>query len=89
MTLVDGRTFKSTQETLLVPVPISEISSVYDSELIFNDATSDYSLSHSINISFTDPADNKNFYYWRFKSYKKKVYCLECPKGTIYRNSEW
>lgn len=88
ITLADGRTYKSIPETLLEPVPISQINATYDSELLFNEATNDYSPGHSINISFTDPADNENYYYWRYKSYEKQVYCLKCPQETIYRDGE-
>ena len=42
---------------------------------------------HTIAVSFNDPADADNYYYWRFKSFEKLIICAYCPLRVLRNGS--
>ena len=85
ITLQDGKQYSSNSETVLKPVPIVDIKSTYNPELQFNDGTNSFEPGHAISVTFNDPIEGDNYYYWTFKSYEKLIICETCFDG-IYRN---
>ncbi|MFC3971353.1 DUF4249 domain-containing protein [Maribacter confluentis] len=85
VTLLDGTQYHSQPERILQPVPITNIKATYDPELQFNDGTNSFEPGHTISLTFNDPIENENYYYWTFKSFEKLVVCQTCFDG-IYRN---
>lgn len=83
--LPDGRHYKSLPETLKTPVQIDAIEAVYNPELEFVSETNRLLPGHSINVTFNDPSNEKNYYYWTFKSFEPKRVCLICT-DSYYRN---
>ncbi|NJB70980.1 hypothetical protein GGR42_001442 [Saonia flava] len=84
--LSDGRQFQSTPEKVTVPVDILEINATYDTELFFSEAFESFIPGHSVLISFEDPSEMENYYYWRFRSYEPITICANCDEGTYFRN---
>ncbi|MEM8926801.1 MAG: DUF4249 domain-containing protein [Bacteroidota bacterium] len=87
ITLEDGRRYKSLPEIASSPVPISEIEASYDPELEFNLDEDDFVPGHKVLITFDDPSEVDNFYFWRFRSFERLVVCERCA-GGIFRDSE-
>jgi len=85
ITLMDGRKYRSLPEKVIEPVPISDISVTYEKELKFRDDSGKFVPGHSIAVSFDDPAVDKNYYFWRFRSFEKLFICEVCT-GTIFRD---
>ena len=86
--LKDGRILKSESERVPPEVEARSIEISYKPELLFSEAFNTFVPGHEITTSFSDPEDEENYYYWRFKSYEKLIYCRECYDYTVYRNDE-
>lgn len=84
--LLDGRQFQSLSEKIVAPVAISNITAAYDPALFFSEAENDFVPGHSVAVSFNDPPNEVNFYYWRFRSYEPITNCAICYEGTYYRD---
>ncbi|WP_406685053.1 DUF4249 domain-containing protein [Seonamhaeicola sp. MEBiC1930] len=82
--LPDGRHYKSFPETIKEPVAIEEIDAEFIQELEYSTEWEQFFSGHTINVSFNDPADEKNYYYWNFKSFEPKVICLIC-RNSYFR----
>lgn len=85
--LVDGTQIQSSKELVLEPVGISEINANYKPELRFNEGSGMFEPGHSISVTFDDPANQENFYYWSFRSFENLIVCETCDNG-ILRNGE-
>lgn len=85
--LLNGKQYYSEEETLTMPVEISQIDVSYSSELFFSEEYNSFVPGHSISVSFNDPPDRENFYYWRYRSFEKLTYCWICNNG-FFRNGE-
>lgn len=85
--LPNGKEYKSSPETLIDEVSISEIESQYDLELFYDEPEKRFAPGHRILISFQEPADQENFYYYEYKSYETEAYCVICITGVL-RNGE-
>ena len=87
ITFLDGTQYKSSSERVLEPVPISDISATYDARLRFNDGSNNFEPGHAIAITFDDPPDQENYYYWTFRTFENVIVCKICFDG-ILRNGE-
>jgi len=87
ITFLDGTQYKSSSERVLEPVAISNISATYDTQLRFNEGSNDFEPGHAIAITFDDPADQENYYYWTFRTFENVIVCEICFDG-ILRNGE-
>lgn len=85
VTLQDGRQYRSQPEVVLESVPIAGIKATYNTELRFNEGTNSFEPGHAVAVTFNDPAEDENYYYWTFKSFEKLNICQTCFDG-IYRN---
>lgn len=85
ITLVDGRKYKSLPETVIEPIAISEIQTNYEKELIFREDSGKFVPGHSLLVSFEDPPNKKNYYFWRFRSFEKQIFCEICS-GANFRD---
>lgn len=87
ITLPDGRVYKSNPERITTAVPIKDIRSTYNPELEFRENQQQFLPGHFISIDLDDPADQENYYLWRFTSFENLVVCQNCS-NSIYRNGE-
>ena len=81
--LPNGKTYFSEVETINPSVPIKSISAVFDDELEFSEDYDDYIPGHEILISFDDPPNQDNYYYWRHKTYDKARICQVCVESKF------
>ncbi len=86
--LEDGRNYRSEREVVQPAVEVLSIDVTYKPELLFSEALGTFVPGHEISTTFNDPIDQENYYYWRFKSHEKLIYCRECYTYTILRNEE-
>lgn len=83
--LIDGTQYQSSSETILAPVPISDLNTNYNTELRFDEGTGEFQPGHLVSVSFDDPENQENFYYWSFRSFENLDICHTCFE-SIYRN---
>lgn len=84
--LANGKKIESTPETVLQPVPISNIKVRYDPELVFRDNLGGKFIpGHEVSIDFEDPAGQENYYYWTYRTYENLDFCEKCFEG-IWRD---
>ena len=82
--LMNGTTYQSTVEKL---IGVPEIKKIYHS---FNpngilDGTGKRVLgaTFDVYVDFEDPADQKNFYLWKWQLFEKQGICLTCEQGYL------
>lgn len=85
--LPNGKQYLSEVETINPSVPIKELNVRYDKQLEFIEDYNEYVPGHEVSITFDDPANETNYYYWRFKTYDKVQICKICTEG-IFRDNE-
>lgn len=83
ITLSNGKQIRSEPETVVAPVPLKEVTAIYDPELKYSEAYGRAVPGHSVSVSFDDPVDEVNYYYWRFKSFETLPVCRYCPYGKL------
>lgn len=84
----DGREYRSLPEKVLEPTSIREISFRYDSKLVYRADSEDFVPGHSISVSIDNPLGKEDYFYWRFRSFEKILYCKKCWDGSILRDGE-
>jgi hypothetical protein len=85
--LANGTSYQSLPEKVIASVPISEISATFETELFFRDNSGKFAPGHSLEVSLNDPVSDKNYYFWRFRSYEKLFLCRVCT-GSILRDGQ-
>ncbi|HLU85659.1 MAG TPA: DUF4249 family protein, partial [Vicingaceae bacterium] len=83
VSLPNGNQYVSEVETINPSVPIEEIDVRYDKQLQFIEDYKKYVPGHEVSITFNDPANETNYYYWRFKTYDKAQICKVCYNGMF------
>lgn len=83
--LPNGKRYVSSPEIVLEPVPIKSIEAHYNPELAHSEVENSYIPGHVLSVSFEDPQNVQNHYYWNFRSYEKISKCERCTQG-IFRN---
>lgn len=82
VTLDDGTNLQSYPETALTPVDITNITAQYEPELQFVEIFGGkFVPGHRISVSFTDPINDQNFYYWTYRTYENLSLCERCYEG--------
>lgn len=83
--LSDGREYQSTSEKAVNPVEIESVETSYSSELTFDVGLNRFIPGHSLLVSFSDPEEEKNYYFWQFRTFERIVICEVC-NGGYFRN---
>lgn len=80
--LPNGDEYWSTPETVLQPVGIQNISTSYESQLRFIESDGGkFAPGHRVSVSFNDPVNEENYYYWTFRTYERLRVCERCING--------
>ncbi|MEX0288876.1 MAG: DUF4249 family protein [Flavobacteriaceae bacterium] len=85
--LQDGRQLLSEPESVLDPIPITNIRASYNPEMEFVEAENDFIPGHLITVDFIDPAQETNNYYWTYKSFENIIVCEKC-RFSMLREGE-
>ncbi len=85
--LADGTHYKSQPETVLEEVGIAAIEASYDPKLLFREASGTFVPGHAVYIDYTDPAEDKNYYYWTFRTFENLDFCEKC-RFSLFRDGE-
>ena len=83
----NGKRYESTPELVLNPVPITGLDVEYDPEVTFDVGRNRFIPGHATKVSFADPPDDTNYYYWTYRTYENLEICEKCV-GGIWRNEE-
>jgi hypothetical protein len=82
--LFDGRLFESDVQQLKRAVPIKNIYQRYVSDAI---STRGKKVSgHKIFVDYDDPEEKGDFYYWSWRIFEKREFCITCEGGSYVRN---
>ncbi|MEO0573324.1 MAG: DUF4249 domain-containing protein [Bacteroidota bacterium] len=87
ITLEDGRRYRSLPEIASSSVPILESEASFDPKLEFDLDENDFIPGHKVFVTLDDPAEEDNFYFWRFRSFERLITCETCAGGVL-RNGE-
>ncbi|WP_299532367.1 DUF4249 domain-containing protein [Ulvibacterium sp.] len=86
--LSDGTNYTSTGEKVLPTVPILDLEIEYDPELEFREIGGGRFIpGHRALVSFDDPSDRENYYYWTYRTFEDLDFCEKCFEG-YFRNGE-
>ncbi|RKN79478.1 DUF4249 domain-containing protein [Ulvibacterium marinum] len=86
--LEDGTHYVSTEESVLPTVPISNLEIEYDPELEFREVRGGQFIpGHRALVSFEDPSDMENHYYWTYRTFENLDFCEKCFEG-YFRNGQ-
>ncbi len=85
--LADGTHYRSLPETVLKAVEMDAIKATYDPRLFFRDDSGDFVPGHAVYIDYKDPAEDKNYYYWNFRTFENLDFCEKC-RFSLYRDGE-
>ena len=80
--LPDGTEYKSSKETMVDEVLITDIKAEFDLQLSYDDKSNSYVPGHKILVSFDDPPEKENFYYYEYKTYETAPFCDICLNGV-------
>ena len=83
--LEDGRKIESKPETVIAAIPIDEIKSEYSPEVEYDISRDRFVPGHRISVDWQDPAGEKNYYLWKYKTFEPLFVCKTCDE-SIYRN---
>ncbi|MEP3207844.1 MAG: DUF4249 family protein [Maribacter sp.] len=79
--LPDGREYRSLPEQATKPVDIGALETSYNPELRFDVGLNRFIPGHRLLVSFEDPSDTKNYYFWQFRTFERIVICKVCTNG--------
>jgi hypothetical protein len=82
--LSDGQLFESDIQQLKRSVPIKKIYQRYISDAI--SIRGGKVSGHKIFIDFDDPEERGDFYYWTWRIFEKREFCMSCEGGRYIRN---
>ena len=85
--LPNGKKYLSEIETINPSVPVKDISVRYDTKLEFVEDYEEYVPGHEVSVTFDDPGNQANYYYWRYKTYDKAEICKICNQGYFRDNN--
>jgi hypothetical protein len=80
----DGKTYESTPERLMPPVPIAKLYYQFNQDGIL-DRTGTRTAFSSLDVyaDFNDPANQKNYYLWRWMDFEEQWICATCEGGKL------
>ena len=86
--LASGKNIESSPERVLDPISLASIDVTYEPELVFReDLGGKFIPGHEVSVSFTDPPEEGNYYYWTYRTFENLDFCEKCLEG-IFRDGE-
>lgn len=86
--LPNGKNIASSPEQVLNPISLSGIDVTYKPELVFReDLGGEFVPGHEVSVSFTDPPEEGNYYYWTYRTFENLDFCEKCVEG-IFRDGK-
>ncbi len=83
--LPDGREYASQIEKVPQLVIEASFDTNFKSELVYSEGYERFVPGHEITTTFDDPANEENYYFWRYKSFEKLINCEICVDFQVYR----
>lgn len=81
-----SKKYESNPEKMLAVPVIDRVYEVYNSKGVNGRLVNNVQTpSNDFYVDFVDPADETNFYRWRWKDYELQNYCLTCQKSRLVR----
>ncbi|MCY7351479.1 MAG: DUF4249 domain-containing protein [Cytophagaceae bacterium] len=86
--LPDGKHYESSVETMPTGPKIGKVYDAFDSQGIANAERTRFTPANLIYIDTQDPADERNFYQWRWTLWEQQVYCASCQRGIFISTND-
>lgn len=83
ITFPDGTKYWSSVESFSEEILIENIKSEYDLKLLYDNKANKYRPGHKVMISFNDPVEKENYFYFDYKTYEIESYCSICFNGVL------
>jgi hypothetical protein len=81
--LPNGEVYESDFQSIAIPPKIKEVRDVFNERGILDEATSTYTPTHDVYIDAQDPANERNFYLWRYIHFERQYTCKTCINGIL------
>lgn len=87
--LPNGKKYTSPPERVPPVVPINELDVTYETELEYRELQGGRFIpGHSMYVSFDDPPDQENYYYWTYRTLEDVDICQTCFDGQVFREGK-
>ena len=83
-TTAEGTRYESGVETMLAVPPIGRAYDRYNPNGPSQFADGLPTPSSDVYVDFQDPANARNFYFWRSRLYERQEWCASCQQGKYY-----
>ncbi len=84
ITLANGKRYESRPENVVRPVPITNLEVQYDPEIEFREIFGGkFVPGHEVLLSFDDPPERENYYYWTYRTYENLDLCEKCRESVL------
>jgi hypothetical protein len=81
--LQDGRHYESHPEKIAKSVPFQEVNVEYSPEVQYHKGFDRHIPGHRISVNWTDPAGEKNYYLWKYRSFEPMLVCKQCENSIL------
>lgn len=85
--LPNGKQYRALSEEVLKPTGLTNIKATYNPEISFISDLKKFAPGHLVSVDIDNPADEKNYYFWKFRSFEKLLICETCD-NQIFRNGK-
>ena len=79
----DGKKVESKLQTVTPVVPIDAINVEYAPDIKFDPDFGEFIPGHRVSIDWQDPAGEKNYYLWKYKTFEPLIVCKTCERGIL------
>ncbi|MEL6140300.1 MAG: DUF4249 domain-containing protein [Bacteroidota bacterium] len=83
----DGQIVESTPERMPNAVPIQNAEVRFEQEAYFSDGRNRFIPAFRLLVDFEDPANEQNYYQWKFRSWEFLDVCARCER-SVWREGE-
>jgi hypothetical protein len=79
----NGESYASNFQQLYTTPPIAKASDIFNPKGILNTAGTRTLASNDLYLDVQDPANERNFYLWKYLHYERIQFCKTCEKGIL------
>ncbi|MEZ0541497.1 DUF4249 domain-containing protein [Fibrella arboris] len=77
----EGVSYESSAEVMTASPPITRVYDTFNPTGLKTTADALPTPTNDVFLDFTDPADQRNFYLWRWRLYELQSWCATCVQG--------
>ena len=79
----NGNSYESSMDKMNTTPPIVKVYDTFEPKAVANVKGTLYKSANQVYIDVQDPANEVNFYLWRYLHFEKVPYCITCETGIL------